>query len=225
MPSPRLAEGMTEKDVPHYPGRIDALREAGKQLPALNKQLAEVRGLLKGMAGREGTERHGKAQALERELLDLLGAYRHDVLRFGAVGRLLVAREVEAVLPLDDAQLLDRAQPVTKGGEVKPDPEQVKARQDAQVKAALESGPVAVIVLGGSHDLSASVRALGRESCAYLRVTTKRYGDVAEGEEPCVRHPRSPPATPQPEPTESCFEAAERGFHNVGMLAEAENAR
>ncbi|HKB38160.1 MAG TPA: hypothetical protein VKD72_17060, partial [Gemmataceae bacterium] len=57
-----LAEGMTEEDVPHYPGRIDALREAGKQLPTLKGQLAEVRELMKGMAGREGTERYGKAQ-------------------------------------------------------------------------------------------------------------------------------------------------------------------
>src|SRR5262249_5014880 len=117
--------------------------------------------------------------ALERGLLDLLGKYRHDVLRFGAAGRLLVAREIEAVLPLDDAELLDRARPVA-GGEVKPDPERVKARQDAQARAALKSGPVAVIVLGGSHDLSESVRALGRGSCEYLRVTTKRYREGTE---------------------------------------------
>jgi hypothetical protein len=128
-----LVEGMTEQDVPHYPGRIDALREAGKQLPALNKQLAEVRGLLKDMADREGPERYGKAQAFERELLDLLGEYRQDVLRVGAAGRLLVAKEIEAVLPLDDAELLDAARPVTPQGEVRADPVRVKARQDAQV--------------------------------------------------------------------------------------------
>jgi hypothetical protein len=174
-----LAEGMTEQDVPHYPGRIDALREAGKQQPILNQQLAEVRGLLKGMAGREGTERYAKAKALEWELLGLLGEYREDVLRFGAAGRLLVAREIEAVLPLDDADLLDAARPITEKGEVKPDPERVKARQDAQVRAALQSGPLAVIVLGGSHDLSESVRgAPGR--CEYIRLTTKRYREVAE---------------------------------------------
>src|SRR5262245_44425275 len=44
-----LAEGMTEKDVPLYPDRIGSLREA-------DQQLAEVRGLMKGMAGREETE-------------------------------------------------------------------------------------------------------------------------------------------------------------------------
>jgi hypothetical protein len=40
-----LAEGMTAQDVPHYPSRIEALKEAGRQLPALHGQLAEVRQL------------------------------------------------------------------------------------------------------------------------------------------------------------------------------------
>jgi hypothetical protein len=55
---------------------------------------------MKGTTDREDTERYDQAQALKRELLDLLSEYRHDVLRFGAAGRLLVAREIEAVLPL-----------------------------------------------------------------------------------------------------------------------------
>ncbi len=170
---------MTEQDVPHHAERIDDLREASQQLSILNQQLAEVRALLKGMAGQEGTERYAQLQALEREALGLLSEYRRDVLRFGAAGQLLVAKEIEAVLPLDDADLLDAARPVTKGGEVKPDPERVKARQDAQVRAALKSGPLAVIVLGGSHDLAQSVRGASGQ-CEYLRVTTKRYREVAE---------------------------------------------
>src|SRR5262249_45747664 len=151
---------MTEKDVPLYPGRIAELRKAGEQLPALHRQLAEVRQLLAGMSagGREGTARYGKAQAVEREILGLLQEHRRDGLRFGAGGRLLAAGEIQAVLPLDDAELLDAARPIAKGAEVKPDPERVKARQDAQVQAALKSGPLAVIALGGSHDLSESVR-------------------------------------------------------------------
>jgi hypothetical protein len=150
-----LAEGMTKENSPHYPERTDDSREASKQQPILTQQLAEVRALLKGMAGREGTERYAKLPALEREALDWLSEYRRDVLRFGVAGRLLVlvAREIEAVLPLDDADLLDAARPVIKGGEVKPDPGQVKARQEALVKAALKTGPLGVIVLGGSHDL------------------------------------------------------------------------
>ena len=37
----------------------------------------------------------------------------------------------------------------------------VCARHDGQVKRALAAGPCAVLVLGGGHDLSASIRRLG----------------------------------------------------------------
>jgi hypothetical protein len=43
----------------------------------------------------------------------------------------------------------------------------------------LRHGPVAVIVLGGSHDLSAQVRRLGGGRCDYLRVTTACYREAA----------------------------------------------
>ena len=40
-------------------------------------------------------------------------------------------------------------------------------------------GPFALIVLGGGHDLSESVRRLSGGSCEYLPVTTARYREVA----------------------------------------------
>src|SRR5262245_18439925 len=100
-----LAEGMTEKDVPLYLARIAELRKAGEQLPALHRQLAEVRQLLASMSagGRAKTDRYDKALAVERDILGLLHERRLDVLRFGAAGRLLAAGEIEAVLPLDEA--------------------------------------------------------------------------------------------------------------------------
>ena len=63
---------------------------------------------------------------------------------------------------------------------MKADAAMVRAREEAQVRAALKAGPVAIIVLGGAHDLGDSVRALGRGRCAYVRVTTTRYREVAE---------------------------------------------
>jgi hypothetical protein len=88
-------------------------------------------------------------------------------------------RRPGAVLPLDDAGLLDAAKPGS-GGEV----ERVKleARHDAQVKA-LASGPCSVLVLGGGHDLSASVRRLGG-TAEYIRVTTGRYREFAGRDRP-----------------------------------------
>src|SRR5262249_38565372 len=56
-----------------------------------------------------------------------------------------------------------------------------------------EGGPVAVLVLGGAHDLSASVRAVA-PGAEYLRVTTRRYreasgqaGGLVAGLGPCER--------------------------------------
>jgi hypothetical protein len=43
------------------------------------------------------------------------------------------------------------------------------------VKAALDSGPCALLILGGGHDLSESIRRLGESSTEYLRVTTRCY--------------------------------------------------
>jgi hypothetical protein len=52
------------------------------------------------------------------------------------------------------------------------------ARHDAQVRAVLDNGPFALIVLGGAHDLSDSVRRLGGGHCEYIRVTTRGISGV-----------------------------------------------
>jgi hypothetical protein len=49
----------------------------------------------------------------------------------------------------------------------------MEARHDFEVKAALATGPVALLVLGANHDLAASVRRLAGGAAEYLRVTTK----------------------------------------------------
>jgi hypothetical protein len=86
--------------------------------------------------------------------------------------------EVE-VLPLDDADLLEGAKPARPDGAVTIDPARVEARHDGQVKRALASGPGSVFLLGGAHDLSASVRRLGGGTTEYVRVTTRRFKQVA----------------------------------------------
>jgi hypothetical protein len=59
---------------------------------------------------------------------------------------------------------------------VRLDPAALEARHAGQVKVALASGPVAVLVLGANRDLTASVRRLGGGTAKYLRVTTKAAG-------------------------------------------------
>jgi hypothetical protein len=105
---------------------------------------------------------------------------RSQPLELGAPGRLLIAGEIDEVLPLDDADLLDRARPVTPQGKIRLDPERLKARQGAQVKAVLAKGVFGLIVLGGAHDLSDAVRRLGHGQCDYIRVTTRRFREFGE---------------------------------------------
>jgi hypothetical protein len=88
----------------------------------------------------------------------------------------------QRVPPLDDAALFEAARPVSPDGTVRNDPAKVRAREDAQVRAALAAGPCAVIVLVGAHDLSDSVRRLGRGSCQYIRVACRRYVEFGEVE-------------------------------------------
>jgi hypothetical protein len=56
---------------------------------------------------------------------------------------------------------------------------EVAAREDAQVKAVLAKGNFGLIVLGGSHDLSDSVRQLGQGQCDYIRAT-RRFKEFSE---------------------------------------------
>jgi hypothetical protein len=66
-------------------------------------------------------------------------------------------------------------------GVVQIDAEALEARHDGQVKAALASGPCALVIMSGAHDLSAAVRRAAGD-VAYSRVTTRRFREAA-GEE------------------------------------------
>jgi hypothetical protein len=95
------------------------------------------------------------------------------VLRFGAPGRL----EGVEILPLDDPGLLEKAKPV-RNGKFELDKAAAEARHDAQVKAALESGPVSLLMLGGGHHLAPSGRRRGGK-IEYIRVMTRRVQEFA----------------------------------------------
>jgi hypothetical protein len=161
-----LAEGLTPRGMPVYREIVAALGGMERQLADLRKQRALEK---------------GEAVAIDREIGKLAREHRRRLLEYGAPGVLAVTGAVE-VLPLDADGLLDRAKPITPDGKVREDPAKLRARHDGHVRAALASGPCALIVLGGSHDLSASVRRLGKGTTEYLRVTTTGYREVAGGE-------------------------------------------
>jgi hypothetical protein len=170
-----FAEGLTENDLPNYRDRIAVLRSMEReQMPMLRRQLEEARELK--AKGREG------AAPIEQEVKELLWDHQKRLLEIGAAGRLLIAGEIEDVLPLDDAELLEQAKPITPDGRVMFDAVELAARRDGIVRAATAKGPFGLIVLGGAHDLSESVSRLGDGRCEYIRVTTRRFRDFA-GEE------------------------------------------
>src|SRR5262249_41503193 len=143
--------------------------EGGRQAPA-GAATAAGRGAAVAGDDAAGDGAPGQGPGRRAELLGLLQEHRLDTLRFGAAGRLLVVGEVDAVLPLDEAELLDAARPIHYRGVVKADLFRGRARQDAQVRA-LQSGSIALIVLGGAHDLPDSMRALGLGRCEQVWAT------------------------------------------------------
>jgi hypothetical protein len=169
-------EGLTTAGLTNYGEQIRVLREMeAEQIPALKKQLADVRELLGSMKGKESTDRYTKAAGIEAEIVGMLNDHRVRLLELGAAGRLLIAGELEDVLPLDDETALDASRPVTPAGRVKLDKEKVRAREETQVRLLLAGDPVAVIVLGGDHDLSQPLRSLTEGRAEYLRVTTSMF--------------------------------------------------
>ena len=71
---------------------------------------------------------------------------------------MLVGGEIEDVLPLADEDSLDAANPIAAHGQVRFDVMKVQARHDAIVKNVLKEGSFSLVILGGDHDLSESVR-------------------------------------------------------------------
>lgn len=172
-------EGLTANDLPSYKEKVAVLKDMEKkQISELRKQLADVREIQKRADPK--SDRHDQAKKIEAEIADMIDQHHLRLLELGAPGRLLIAGEIEEVLPLDDAGLLESAKPVTPEGKIRLDPEKLKARRDAQVKGVLEKGAFGLIVLGGAHDLSENVQRLGQGRCEYIRVTTRRFKEFSE---------------------------------------------
>ena len=172
-----FSEGFSPGELEAYREKIAVLRSMEReQVPQVRKQLEDVRKLLEGATG----EKKKKAEAIESDLATMLDEHKHRLLEMGVAGHLLISGELEDVLPLEDADALEEAKPISPSGSVKNDPIKIAARNDAQVRAVMRHGPVAVIVLGGAHDLTRSIQRFGGGNCEYLRVTTKRFKEFAE---------------------------------------------
>jgi hypothetical protein len=153
-----LVEGLTPQGIENYKEIVAALRDMDKQVAEMQKMRAKLK---------------DDAAAID----EMVREHRKRLLEYGAAVQLEIAQQVE-VLPLDDRDLLERAKPVERDGKMQMDPASRQVRHDGQVKAALKSGPCSFIILGGNHNLSASVQRIGAGTTEYVRVTTQRYKDV-----------------------------------------------
>lgn len=159
-----LAEGLTAKNLKEFQDEVAELREIHERVAALVQKRNELA---------------NPNPALDQQINRALDERPESPLEYGAAGRLAVAADVK-VLPLDDDLLLAAARPTAADDDrLRIDPAALEARHDAQVQAALASGPVSVLILGGEHDLSASVRRLDGGTAEYMRVTTARYREFA----------------------------------------------
>lgn len=114
-----------------------------------------------------------KERLLETQVQALIDEGHERYLDLGVGGRLLIEGDQVEVLPLEDEKALNEAKPKLVDGKFTFDAEKVRVREEAMVKNAFSRGPVAVVILGGGHDLSSR---LGSE-CRYVRVTVKGYRD------------------------------------------------
>lgn len=152
-----LVEGMTTQ-ADALPAVIESLQKKHEYAKLLREQRKEAETL-------------PGAEVLFAEIDGLLEQSRREHLEAGAAIRLVALGELKEALPLDDDATLQAANPVS-NGRLRPDPVKISLRRDAMVRNAMKRR-VAVIVLGGRHDLTEHADRLC--AGAYVRVTTNGY--------------------------------------------------
>lgn len=111
----------------------------------------------------------------DAEFLQSIENVRRMMLQVGAAGQLYARGELRDILPLDDTDAHRASNPIGTDGSIQIDKAASPERHDAMVRNILEAdGQVVVIILGGAHDLSDSLKRLTPEA-KYERVTLKTY--------------------------------------------------
>ena len=133
----------------------------------------------RGVAMLADDGKNAELLAVEKEILDMQQSYRCLVLEWGAAFILFLDGKLDAVVPLDDAALLAAANPVKADGTIKIDRDTVVERERAMVANALQVRDVAVIVCGGSHELTEAIQ-LRADDCEYIRVAGPAYLKIGD---------------------------------------------
>ena len=162
-------EGLAEKEEFIFDAKVSALRKVGLELVELRNEKKQFLAL-------------GDPDDDTRKIIDgieeIEAQHRSDLLHLGAAGRLLLSGEIEAVLPLENAAAHAASNPVSDDGSVALDQEKIEAREDAQARLLLDGEPVAIIILGGAHDLSGNVERLSGGKAEYIRLEVKAWKQI-----------------------------------------------
>lgn len=101
------------------------------------------------------------------------------ILEAGPMLSLVASDELKTVHPIEDAKALDAAAPQFEDGKPLYDPKALEAREDAIVRNTLKHGPVAILLLGGSHDLRDNLKRI-EPGAELIVVKVKAYSEFAE---------------------------------------------
>lgn len=135
---------------------LKACRESNARIQRLEIAEAEI----------EDLETNPLREPVKKALAELRDSLREQSIQLGAIGCLIRAGEIEDYIPLEDAKILGNADP--------------EALEDEMAKRLLASRRVAVVVLGGGHDLTDNLAKLSK-STDYRIVRTPKYLSLDRG--------------------------------------------
>lgn len=102
--------------------------------------------------------------------------YKNDLLMVGTPGKLMMAGQLDQVLPTETEKSIKDGAPFDAKGNVKLDADKIEKREDVIVEHLLKGESVVFVILGGAHDLSNNIP----DDCEYIRVATKKYNEIVQ---------------------------------------------
>jgi hypothetical protein len=163
-----FVEGPTDAEVERFQLKAVELTKVD------TREIAEARKMLDDVKAMKQTP---KARATANELAGMIAKHRAEVPGMGATMRLIAEGLVE-VRALDHAEALRKAKPRSGPGPTYIDPVANAAREEEMAKRLAEARGLAVVILGGGHDLTQAL-AKWAPKASYLRVTTEAYREAA----------------------------------------------
>lgn len=101
--------------------------------------------------------------------------YRRDLMQMGAAAQLQIQGVLKSVLPLENAEAFEEANPIGKDGKIRFDEAAEEKREDEMLRVLLKGQGIKVILLGGGHDFTDRLERMKLGSVLYVRVSTKQY--------------------------------------------------